>query len=67
MKKVTLKVGGMSCAHCEKAIVNALTDIGVQNVIASAQNNTVELTYDSSALSLDIIKGELNDMGYVCG
>jgi len=66
MEQITLQVEGMSCAHCEKAVVNALTDMGAQNVIASAQNNTVEFTYDSAILVLDRIKNELNDMGYVC-
>jgi len=66
MEKITLQVEGMSCAHCEKAVVNALTDLGVSNVIASAQSNTVEFTYDSTVVTLDSIKNELNDMGYVC-
>jgi len=66
MEKITLKVSGMSCAHCEKAVVNALTDIGANNVNACAQNNTVEITYDQAVLTLDSIKTELNDMGYVC-
>jgi len=66
MEKITLQVKGMSCAHCEKAVINALTDIGVQSVTASAQNNTVAITYDSSTLTLDSIKNEINDMGYAC-
>ena len=66
MEKITLKVTGMSCAHCEKAVVNGLTDIGAQIVTASAQNNTVEVTYDPATLSPESIKNEINDMGYVC-
>jgi len=66
MEKITLQVKGMSCAHCEKAVVNALVDMGVQCAVANAENNTVEITYDPSILTLDSIKNELNDMGYTC-
>ena len=66
MEKITLQVKGMSCAHCEKAVVNALVDMGVQCVVANAENSTVEITYDPSLLTLDSIKNELNDMGYTC-
>jgi len=66
MEEITLQVSGMSCAHCEKAVINTLTDMGVQSVTASAQNDTVEITYDPSVLTLDTIKNELNSIGYTC-
>ena len=66
MEKVTLQVKGMSCAHCEKAVVNALVDMGVQCATANAKNSMVEITYDPSLLTLDSMKNELNDMGYMC-
>ena len=64
MEKITLSVHGMSCGHCEKAVINALEDIGVPNAAASSANNTVELEYDSSKISLDAIKAEIIDCGY---
>jgi len=64
MEKIILQVEGMSCAHCEKAVVNALTDMGAHSVSALAKDNTVEITYNPSVLSLDAIKDELDDMGY---
>ena len=64
MKKIVLKVDGMSCAHCEKAIVNELTDIGALNVKASAQDKAVEVAFDPIVLSQKRIVDELNDMGY---
>jgi len=64
MEKITLQVNGMSCAHCEKAVVNALTDLGAANVVASAKNSTVEFAYNPTTLSLADIKNELTDMGY---
>ena len=66
MEKITLKVTGMSCAHCEKAVVNALTDLGVTSVVANATSDTVEITYNASVLLLESIKDELSDMGYQC-
>ena len=64
MEKITLTVTGMSCAHCETAVVNELTDMGAQTVVASATANTVDITYDPSKVSLDNMKKELQDMGY---
>ena len=65
MEKVILQVQGMSCGHCEKAVVNALEDMGV-HAVASAQNGTVEVNFDPLAVTLAIIKDEINDIGYVC-
>jgi len=66
MESITLSVTGMSCEHCEKAVVNALTDLGATNIVASAANNSVELTYNPDELPLGTIQSELNDMGYQC-
>ena len=64
MEKITFTVTGMSCAHCEKAVTNALEDIGVASVTASAANQTVEVTFDSAAVSLDEIIAEIVETGY---
>jgi len=64
MEKITLQVEGMSCAHCEKAVKNALTDMGVKSVKASAKKNTVELVFEPTAISLEEIKAEVKDLGY---
>jgi len=64
MDKIILNVTGMSCAHCEKAVTNALEDLGATNVSASAANNTVAFTHDPAALSLEAIKNEIKEMGY---
>ena len=65
MQKITLAVTGMSCAHCEKAVTNALEDIGVASVTASAKNNTVEVEFDPVRISLEAIKNEISETGYV--
>jgi len=64
MEKITLQVEGMSCAHCEKAVKNALMDLGVKNVNASAKKNTVEVTFSTDKISLEDIKAEITEIGY---
>jgi len=65
MQNITLKVTGMSCQHCEKAVTNALEDIGVSSTIANAKNNTVQVSFDPKKISLDKIKAEITETGYV--
>jgi len=57
-----LKVEGMSCSHCEKAIQNALEDIGVV-AIASAKDKTV--SFEAGGVAIDTIKDEITKTGYV--
>ena len=64
MKTITLVVTGMSCVHCEKAVVNAITDLGAKSVTACSKANKVEITYDPASLSIEKILFELDDMGY---
>ena len=64
MSKETLKVGGMSCGHCEKAVVNALTDIGVGVVRASSGENKVYVEFDPDVVALEKIKAEIVETGY---
>ena len=64
MKKISLTVEGMSCAHCERAITNAMEDLGVTAVTASAQNALVEVEFDESKLTVEAIKAEIAEAGY---
>jgi len=64
MQKVTLEVGGMTCAHCEKAVQNALIDLGVDTVKASAGEKTVEVSFSPVTVTLEDIKKEIKEMGY---
>ena len=65
MQKILLTVTGMSCAHCEKAVINALEDLGVTCVTASAKNNMVEVSFDPNKLSIEAIKKEIVEIGYI--
>lgn len=65
MKNVTLKVEGMSCGHCVKAIEsNVGTLNGVENVKVSLDSNTVEVNFDSAVIELSKIKEVIDDQGY---
>jgi len=64
MEKLSLKVSGMSCAHCEKNLANAMEDMGVKVIRVSAKEGIAELEYDASVVTLDAIKAEIADVGY---
>ena len=64
MSKETLKVGGMSCGHCEKAVANALTDIGVSVVKADSKAGEVYVEFDTAKVTFDKIKAEIKETGY---
>ena len=64
MSKERFKVGGMSCGHCEKAVENALMDIGASLVKADAGAGEVYVEFDSGSLSLEKIKEEIVETGY---
>ena len=64
MQKITLQVEGMTCAHCEKAVINALSDLGVKTVKASAKKKTVDVTFSADTVTLEEIKAEIKEMGY---
>jgi len=64
MTKVEFKVAGMSCKHCEKAVVNALEDLGAAKVTANKDNGQVVVEYDATAVSVEDMRKELIEAGY---
>lgn len=63
MKNVTLKVEGMSCGHCVNSIEGALKTIGVSGKVDLSEG-TVAVAYDENQLTLDAIKGAIEEQGY---
>ena len=62
MKK-TLIVEGMSCGHCEKAVINALKELdGVSHVKVNLQ--TKEVIVEGNNLEDNMIKEKIDDAGY---
>lgn len=65
MSQITLNVPDISCAHCEKTVLEALQDKpGVKAVQVNIPAKSVYLDYDDTAFSLDQVKGALDEEGY---
>ncbi len=63
MKKVNLEVKGMYCAHCSKAVENALEQAGVFSHVDLARNR-VEFSYDDGKISLEYLRRLVKRAGY---
>ena len=65
MEKATLNVEGMSCSHCENAIMKAVGALGgVGSVMVDLEGKAVTVEYDAAKASLDNIKQEIEEQGY---
>jgi copper chaperone len=65
MSNIVLEVPDISCAHCERTIVNTLQgQPGVTQVLVSIPAKTVTLAYDEQALPLEQIQALLDEEGY---
>jgi copper chaperone len=57
MEKITLKVGGMSCEHCAKAVTNAVAGVaGTADVEVDLEAGHVSFLYDPAEASLEAVK-----------
>ncbi|MDR2359705.1 MAG: copper chaperone CopZ [Oscillospiraceae bacterium] len=65
MQTTLIKVDGMSCKHCVKAVTNAVSALsGVKAVEVDLDAGTASVEYDASAVTLDKIKAAITDEGY---
>lgn len=65
MATTILKVEGMSCQHCVKAVTGAVGEVdGVSNVSVDLEAKTVTVDHDSDKAPIDKIKFEIEDQGY---
>ena len=65
MEKKILKVEGMSCGHCVKAVtdaVNVLPDLA--DVKVDLEGGTVSFSYDPSVTPLAAVKAAIAAAGY---
>ena len=65
MEKATLKVKGMSCGHCVKAVegsVGALSGVSLVKVDLKAA--TLDVEYNQQEVTLEKIKETIDDQGY---
>jgi len=65
MEEKILKVNGMSCEHCVKAVNSALGAIsGVTDIVVSLKEGTVSFKYDPALASIEAIKETITDEGF---
>jgi len=68
MEKVLLNVEGMSCSHCEKAVMKAVGALsGVKSVEVNLKDKTVTVEHDPNKATLEQIKHEIEEQGYDVG
>jgi Cu+-exporting ATPase len=64
-EKVTLKVGGMTCATCVQTIENALRSLdGVADVMVNLGAEKAYVTYNPRITTVDEMKCAIEDAGY---
>ncbi|WP_276352159.1 copper chaperone CopZ [Cohnella caldifontis] len=63
MSTVTLKVEGMSCGHCVKAVEGAVGQLGASGKV-DLNAGLVTVEYDESKVALEAIKEAIEDQGY---
>ncbi|WP_436836760.1 copper chaperone CopZ [Planococcus liqunii] len=61
----TLKVQGMSCAHCVNTVESSVGELqGVSSVKVDLGKGEVSVAYDNSKTSLNQIQETIEDQGY---
>ena len=64
MEKITLKIEGMMCQHCQKHVHDALAKMdGVENVEVSLENKNAIVTSEKE-ISIADFKKVIEDAGY---
>lgn len=64
-RKTKLTISGMTCAHCELTIENAVVNLkGVEKVKASFGKGEVSFVYDEELVDLNNIKSIINTLDY---
>ena len=64
-KKVILKIEGMSCGHCEKAVHGVLAGIaGVADISVSLKEGTASFTHDPALAPPETIRAAIREEGY---
>ena len=65
MENIVLKVKGMSCEHCVKAVTKAVTGIkGAADVKVDLKGGTVSFMFDKSKNELETVKAAINEAGF---
>ncbi|MGZ7209814.1 MAG: heavy metal translocating P-type ATPase, partial [Methanobacterium sp.] len=64
-EKVVIKIGGMTCAMCVKAIEDGIGRLdGVSNVNVNLSSEKAYITYNPRMVTIEDIKNVIEDIGY---
>lgn len=65
MVRMSLRVSGMNCSHCENSVKKAVSALaGVTEVNVSLKKKTVEVVFEGS-LTKEAIVNAIEEQGYV--
>jgi copper chaperone CopZ len=65
MEKLKLHIPTISCGHCLMTIERELLQlVGVAGVEGEMDTRTIEVTYNPSLVTIEVILGKLNEIGY---
>ena len=65
MAKLTLKVSGMTCGHCQKRVETALTQVpGVFAAVVDLQDANAEVDYDDDTATIEELTAAVAKAGY---
>ena len=67
MEKAVIKVDGMSCEHCVKAVKGAVLGLDANaRVDVDLGGGMVTVEFDSGKCTVEQIKSEIEEQGYEC-
>ena len=65
MEKTIIRVDGMSCEHCVKAVTKAVKALsGIGGVSIDLEAGTVTVEHDPALSPLDKIRSAIEELGY---
>lgn len=65
MQNITLKVEGMSCGHCVKAVESSVGELnGIESVKVNLDEAEVAVSFNDTQVSLEQIKETIEEQGY---
>ena len=62
MKTENIKIEGMSCMHCIKAVKDELSNLPLE--VKKVEIGSAEIVYDENKVNKDDIKKAVEDAGY---
>ena len=64
MEKTTLTVLGMTCEHCSQNVIQTLSRIECVSAVVVSLENKAVLVDHSSTVSQEVLKNEIEEIGF---